>query len=46
MSVVAVGHKYGVSDTAIRKWLRWERDARARAEALRTQDPPTDTIAA
>jgi hypothetical protein len=23
MSVVAVGRKYGVSDNAVRKWLRW-----------------------
>lgn len=46
MSFCAVGRKYGVSDNAIRKWLHWERDARARTEALRTQDPPPDTIAA
>jgi hypothetical protein len=30
MSWVAVGRKYGVSDNAVRKWLRWyERDAEA-----------------
>jgi transposase-like protein len=23
MSVVAVGRKYGVSDKAVRKWIRW-----------------------
>jgi transposase-like protein len=23
MSFVAVGRKYGVSDNAVRKWLRW-----------------------
>ena len=23
MSCVAVGRKYGVSDNAVRKWLRW-----------------------
>jgi hypothetical protein len=23
MSVVAVGRKYGVSDNAVRKWIRW-----------------------
>ena len=45
MSFCAVGRKYGVSDNAIRKWLHWGRDAKARAEALRTKDPP-DTIAA
>jgi len=28
MSMVAVGRKYGVSDNAVRKWLRWyERQA-------------------
>ena len=44
MSFCAVGRKYGVSDNAIRKWLHWERDARARTEALRTQDPPPATM--
>src|SRR5207248_4725081 len=32
MSFGAVGRKYGVSDNAVRKWLRWyeyERDAKA-----------------
>jgi transposase-like protein len=23
MSFLAIGRKYGVSDTAIRKWIRW-----------------------
>jgi transposase-like protein len=23
MSIVAVGRKYGVSDNAVRKWIRW-----------------------
>ena len=46
MSFVAVGRKYGVSDNAIRKWLRWERDARARAEAQATENPGPGTIAA
>jgi transposase-like protein len=23
MSMVAVGRKYGVSDNAVRKWIRW-----------------------
>jgi hypothetical protein len=32
MSWVAVGRKYGVSDNAVRKWVRWyERDAEAEA---------------
>jgi hypothetical protein len=30
MSWVAVGRKYGVTDNAVRKWVRWyERDAEA-----------------
>ena len=33
MSFVAIGRKYGISDNAVRKWIRWyeyeqERDAR------------------
>ena len=32
MSWLAVGRKYGVSDNAVRKWVRWyERDAEAEA---------------
>jgi transposase-like protein len=27
MSTSAVGRKYGVSDNAVRKWLRWYRQA-------------------
>lgn len=46
MSFCAVGRKYGVSDNAVRKWLRWERDARARAEAQAPENPGPDTIAA
>ena len=44
MSFLAVGRKYGVSDNAIRKWIRWyeyereteernERDAQIRKDA-------------
>jgi hypothetical protein len=32
MSVLAVGRKYGVSDNAVRKWLRWYEAQAARAE--------------
>jgi uncharacterized protein YjcR len=35
MSFVAVGRKYGVSDNAIRKWIRWyefERDNERRED--------------
>jgi transposase-like protein len=30
MSVLAVGRKYGVSDNAVRKWLRWYERQEAR----------------
>jgi transposase-like protein len=33
MSYVAVGRKYGVSDNAIRKWLRWYELEEARSAA-------------
>lgn len=49
MSFVKVGHKYGVSDNAVRKWLRWyeyKREAEARAEADATHKPPPGAIAA
>jgi transposase-like protein len=33
MTFAAVGRKYGVSDNAVRKWLRWyERDREATQE--------------
>ena len=33
-SYLAVGRKYGVSDNAVRKWVRWyERDAELRRRA-------------
>ena len=38
MSVVAVGRKYGVSDNAVRKWIRWyvyQEERRAYEEARR-----------
>jgi transposase-like protein len=28
MSMVAIGRKYGVSDNAVRKWIRWYEQAR------------------
>jgi len=28
MSMVAIGRKYGVSDNAVRKWIRWYEEAR------------------
>ncbi len=36
MSMLAIGRKYGVSDSAVRKWIRWyerEREEEERAEA-------------
>jgi transposase-like protein len=30
MSISAVGRKYGVSDNAVRKWLRWHERERER----------------
>ncbi len=36
MTMVAVGHKYGVSDNAVRKWLRWYE---ARAELAAAPQP-------
>ena len=50
MSYCAVGRKYGVSDNAIRKWLRWyeyEREADAGTQIQQPpDDDPADTIAA
>ena len=38
MSFVAIGRKYGVSDNAVRKWIRWyeyqRRSAGAREEVM------------
>jgi transposase-like protein len=37
MSMLAVGRKYGVSDNAVRKWIRWYEEQEARdADARRT----------
>jgi transposase-like protein len=33
MSYVAVGRKYGVSDNAVRKWLRWYEAGEERADS-------------
>ena len=50
MSFVALGRKYGVSDNAIRKWLRWyeyEREAKAHENPPEaTEGPGPGTIAA
>jgi hypothetical protein len=40
MSMVAVGRKYGVSDNAVRKWLRWyERQAEPEQDREGAADP-------
>lgn len=50
MSFCAVGRKYGVSDNAVRKWLRsyeYESETEARADPpAESRAPPPDTIAA
>jgi hypothetical protein len=51
MSFLAVGRKYGVSDNAVRKWLRWyERQAASDAESQNVHggghDGPSDAQAA
>ncbi|MFL5824015.1 MAG: hypothetical protein ACJ764_11295 [Solirubrobacteraceae bacterium] len=40
MSYCAVGRKYGVSDNAVRKWIRWYEEAVERRPALRVVAPP------
>jgi transposase-like protein len=49
MGYCAVGRKYGVSDNAIRKWLRWyeyEREAEESEVREASAEDPPDTIAA
>jgi transposase-like protein len=50
MGFCAVGRKYGVSDNAVRKWLRsyeYESETEARADPpAESRAPPPDTIAA
>lgn len=50
MSFLAVGRKYGVSDNAVRKWIRWYEYGRERKtrdeEPGESDDPSTGTIAA
>jgi transposase-like protein len=49
MSYCAVGPKYGVSDNAIRRWIRWcehDRQPEAHASGDASQHEPPDTIAA
>jgi transposase-like protein len=40
MDWCAVGRKYGVSDTAVRKWVRWYEAERARAAEDADEEPP------
>ena len=47
MSMVAVGRKYGVSDNAVRKWLRlYEAEASAGGAAEAPGDDPDLGLAA
>jgi transposase-like protein len=49
MSYCTVGRRYGISDNAVRKWIRWYEyngEAEARASGDASQDEPPDTIAA
>jgi hypothetical protein len=46
MSFLAVGRKYGVSDNAVRKWLRWYERQAERAAARRAATEPEDPRAA
>jgi transposase-like protein len=41
MSFVAIGRKYGVSDNAVRKWIRWyeEQTERERSPRGRQLEP-------
>jgi transposase-like protein len=40
MSYCAVGRKYGVSDNAVRKWIRWYEEAREAESDGRGGDEP------
>jgi hypothetical protein len=43
MSFVAIGRKFGVSDNAVRKWIRWYEEARENGgEAGADPGPPAD----
>ena len=46
MSFLAVGRKYGVSDNAVRKWLRWYERQAARGGADAVAESPPDAQAA
>lgn len=41
MSYCAVGRKYGVSDNAVRKWLRWYEEAREPGSTGEGAEEPT-----
>jgi len=44
MSLLAIGRKYGVSDNAVRKWIRWYQSARDRDASIAegAELPPSD----
>jgi transposase-like protein len=39
MSFLAVGRKYGVSDNAVRKWIRWYENEAERGRSVETEEP-------
>jgi transposase-like protein len=45
MSFVGIGRKYGVSDNAVRKWIRWYEYGR-QIEAVRKEQSEADDLAA
>jgi transposase-like protein len=46
MSMVKVGRKYGVSDNAVRKWLRWyEADLAKRIAVALVDGGPREIVA-
>jgi hypothetical protein len=45
MSMLAVGRKYGVSDNAVRKWIRWYESERAQSQRA-AADPDDHDLAA
>jgi transposase-like protein len=40
MSFLAVGRKYGVTDNAVRKWIRWYEHQAERERARHDEDEP------
>jgi hypothetical protein len=45
MSFLAIGRKYGVSDNAVRKWIRWYENEAERGRSVETEEPREDRAA-